>query len=506
MKKLLFQSLCLSSSLTPLQILVNKFAGIGGDIGIERQGADYYLYQKMDKNLYWTLGLMSLTVGLCTINSQKVNSVCTPAIFIPENDASIAYGGANWQNHASNAALYKGFYSRNLATVGTTATWTTPNNTTIVGAWNMWGFGNMGLSLVTIDGDKTRATKLPTAQNLVDSGEAANTILVTNGGYFAPTDRVFGSSTVLALSPSVLQVFADDLTAGVHTVVLTLSGMKTAASSDIRLYITCFFYATDATTLSAMSQGAFPAGSGLYNSVMRTNLQLTSGVMEYALQVIPDGGTLNVLHGNTHGYDNQTALTIKVDGTTVTPVDGVITIGSSSVEITRTSSLKNADTGAEIGVSVTIYTLSPITGITINWTITWSVDATASTACYPAMWILPALLDKGSQNGVAVDTDYSVNDGTYKSQANGNAAYLWDSDGVYAAICNIAPSDIFAATGGLTGGSGWLWIEDRNDATLANKIYFGRAGGDIKPADIWSCKANYRVHKFANANSSLARP
>jgi hypothetical protein len=473
-------------SKTPLQLLLAKFNGIGGDVGIERRTNDYRLYQQVEDQRYWSVNLKSNTTGSYTINSWTQTNISVPAVHVDQNAASVAYTGENWQLDLDSASARWGTtYSRNLATVGSYATFTSPDNVTLLGIVSLASFGNMGIVKIVIDGDPTLANKLPTAQALVDGGTAPDTILVANGGSLNPTDRVFDGWTTHGDA-----IVADNLTAGVHTLQMVHTGHKHNSSSDVRLYVDGFFYVTNSQTLTGMTR-----------SVEYTSLLPAASVHEYAHTVQPDGGTSGFV-GNSHGYDSQVSIAVKVDGSAVELSAGQVASGS-LVEVTRVSKIKNRDTAADLADVTTVYTMHPVTGLTIAYSITWLGDATASAACYSEMFAVAALFDKGSQIAVEEDVDLSTDNGTYKAQANGNAAWVWDSDGNYGALLYIP--NVVVATRGLVSVNGYLWIEDRSDGTGINKIYLACAGGDIAPNDVWESQGNYRVKYFADANAALAR-
>lgn len=468
--------------------------GIGADVAVERQGSDYWLHQKISSELYWTLRLKSTTTGATTINSIMGSRISRPAVRVDQGAAGVTFGGTWVGTALANASSYGGTYAR--ADVATSyVEYTTPAGATGIGMRSQF-FTNSGVWLVTIDDDNTLANQCLTAQQMVTAGTLPDTVLAANGGTLNPTDRVLDGYNSSLFSTAVegyeintgfYKLLASGLAPGAHKVRLTATVYKNASSGGVRLIVDALYYTT--TTMT-----------GANWSIQETNLYPTNSVFEYAHTVRVGAGTQDFV-GNTHGYDNQTALAIEVDGSVVAPDDQEVVVGS-LLEITRTSSLKDIDAGTDIGESVTTYTLHPTNGLTIGWQITWAVELVAAATCYPAMFPTGPLLDRGANNAYASDVDLSANDGEYKARANGRYAYLWDADGVYGALFTV--TDVDTATGGLVSELGHLFIEDRNEAGYLNKVYLLRAGGAVAVNDVWESEANYRVKIFADANASLA--
>ena len=216
--------------------LLTAFAGPGGAVGIERSGTKYYLLAPIQSGQYNTTRLETYSFGGTTeyIISQIESRV---ALLSLEDDDPAAVTAGTWVALTDSRA-YGGDY-RYSKTANDTLTFTTPANTNIVGARHC-SLTNGGVAKVAIDGDLTRATLLPTAQDLVTAGTLASTVLIANGGTLAPTDRILNNYGANNWDNKV--IYCNDLAAGVHTVVITICNYKQAASTDTRVYFGGLMY------------------------------------------------------------------------------------------------------------------------------------------------------------------------------------------------------------------------------------------------------------------------
>lgn len=472
---------------TKLQTLLGLFRGSGGNVALQRSGLDYWLHYPIAGELVASFYLDSYTIGAYTANS--ILAVWAKKLYasVEEDDASVVRTGT-WVN-LTNAGAYGGDYSYSL-TAGDTAVFTTPAGVTAVGVRGCH-LTNCGVAKVAIDGDLTRANKLSTAQQLVDAGTLANTVLIANGGTLNPTDRIINMYG--ANNYDTKTIFADDLTAGAHVITLTITGYKQAASSAARVYIAGMLYHAPSTGFDAIGLAIMDV------------IQIGAGgsVYDYVNLILPDGAVTPAYVGSGHGYENQTSLTFTLDGVASAPADGEVVYGNSIIA-TRVTDLYHPEIGAggtPIGASVTTYTIDARYGLKIDAAITWGQGG-ATTQSYPAMFPVLAFLDRGANIDLrGQSVTLADNNGSFKANAKSKAAYLWDDDGNYGALLYAPDTSkntldyVYAPTVSMA-------IEDRAGGVF-NKIYQARVSGATETFvlnDVWQSTAYYYIQYFANTS------
>jgi hypothetical protein len=476
----------LASTNLRLPPILAKFANTQNEVGISRIGSSYYLWQKQGAGRYLCASLPYATTGTASYNSLR--RLDYQYLVVDESvvgNAAVTRTGAGW---AFGTTYYR------TEGVGDYTTHTTPDNTVVVGIKGQQS-SNAGISLVTIDGDRTRATKLPTAQQLVDAGALPNTILITNGGTLNPTDRLLDQ---YAVTTPHLVVLADDLTPGVHQVVVTCTGYKNPLSTAARTYSKSVLYAT--TTTNLVTPGtAFVPEQAIFSD---------QSVFEYALAYQPSGASDFALRGNGHGYDYQSSWSVKLDGVDTTVNDGEYKTGS-LVQITRLSALRHPEVGAgatDVGASTVIYTMRPDTGLWVDWSISWLVDGDMRSA-YVAMMPLDESVSSKGATELGSDVILTAHDDSELLQTASRYAYAWQAAGQYGAIMYV--DNIPAAVNGwtYTATGKKMYIQDRAGGVF-NKLYLMRVSNATEPylaGDVWQSRINYRVMRFADANAALAR-
>ena len=112
---------------------------------------------------------------------------------------------------------------------------TTPSDTLSIAVNGYQNLANGAMFLVTIDGDPTLASLLPTAQDLVTGGSLDASALVGGGGTLNPTDRIYDNYT-LAQNINTedgkghLTQIATFASAGAHTVRFTQTAYANVSS------------------------------------------------------------------------------------------------------------------------------------------------------------------------------------------------------------------------------------------------------------------------------------
>ena len=416
--------------------------------------------------------------------------------------STFAIGSAAQATLTGTAATIFPSYRYN-GTAGATASWTTPANSTAV-AVGVLAALNGGLAKVTINGDATLATLLPTAQQLVDAARYPASILVANGGTLNPTDRVLdcysGSPTTFYDQKKML---AEGLTPGAHAVVITVSGYQPTGGTGTRTYVDRFASATAATA---------PTTAG---AEMFTAYDYSPGfgsAWEYAIDAKPVGGTTSIFIGQqAHQLEEQTGFSIYLDDLGATPADGSITACSSAM-IVRTTKMFHPETGAALNstpwaTTTTTYRLDR-RGLTVTPDITFARDMVVRTA-YSMMPLAPRTGLSAKADRAALEANATVQtmtgSTTRKGHSRSASAWAWDSTGKIGAAMYVP--DHYNFTDGYTV-PGLSQIEDRGGSVPTTKIYFPWAGPDVErtfPAGYrkkWTTR--HMIGYFTDANATLS--
>lgn len=413
--------------------------------------------QHIGDQRWWRWRLQEITQGAYTQNYLTTQAVDTPMASVDDDDADVVFTGSWTRN--TNAASFEGAYHHSV-TSGDTAVWTSPSGTTRL-ALRVVKAINGGVAKVALSGGAT-ADLLPTAQELVDDGTLASSVLVANGGTLSPSDRVldcYQGSTDYDFGVAL----ADGLTPGAYTVTVTATGYKQSGASAARAYITGFSYSSPDVT---------PSTSGA-TFVQAKVLMTFSSAAEYAIYWKPPGGSYEWL-GQVHGYDNQTAFSFTVDGAAVSLSDGDVVFGSRVVG-TRTSELFHPDVGAgatKVGDSTVTYTLTD-DGLQIDWTIEWLTTGTIG-RMFPAMFPLDGpVFTAGSVDGAGENYDLTGNDDSSYGAIASYLGYVWESGGNWAAGMRLP--DLVGVNNFVAAGPGTLFfIQDRAGVVNITKLYATR--------------------------------
>lgn len=478
------------------------FAPLGTGVRLSRSGTTYTMWQHLGAQV-WCRTTLASEAGLpgggnlvrritgTGVGSASVD-IAVPTLYVDDTDGSIAYTGTGWES-ISNAGAYGGAYQR-PTTSGAKATWTTPDATTRVGI-DYVKVSSAGIAKVTIDGSTTAANLLPTAQQLVDAG-APNTILVANGGPFAPTDRVLDMYAA-ASSYRNKQWLADDLAAGVHTVVISMTTAKQSASSDSRIYVDAFFYGTPALTPDTSS------------AVMVPLAQVTeySTTSEYA---ILSGATW---FGGSHGYEVETALSFTIDGVSTAPADGATSTGTQLIA-TRTTNLFHPDyaSGASpVATTSLTYTVDQA-GMHVQGSINWLGSLPIARAYIGMLTANGNLLKKYLATNLASSLTLTTNDGGLYGASRSLAAWLWDAGDVSsgpgraASLVLVSPQSVnnWLHSDGAAASPRLMFVEDRTSGTgYGHKVYPTRvapsSGATVANGDVWTIDYYHRHQWFPAA-------
>ena len=484
------------------QWLADVFSSAKGAVLVKFEATELYrLLAALDDTYWWGVDLhqVTSTPGSYALHQIACLYSATAMLSVADGDASIARSGT-WSSSTANANAYNGAY-RQTSTTGDYVEFTTPASTVRVGLRAVHT-SNAGISKVTVNGDATLATLLPTAQDLVNQGALASSALVANGGTLSPTDRVLDQYRITNNNVRFDTVtgIVDGLSPGSHTVRLTNTGYKNASSSDDRLYMAGFTYGTLTTTIGTTNAEVVPFEylTPPYDS---------GSAFEFAHELVPSSGSYTWI-GSGHGYETQDSVAVYVDGQTRTMSAGD-DIQGVTAELVRTSHLRHPDYGggsSNLADVTTVYRMSSA-GLHISWEATWLASATVR-ASYPAMQPLSAVtFTKASVAADDVTSDYSLtaHDGSYLIKKRSDAGYLWQPSGRWAALLMIRDRAVPASW---TKAAPDYWmVEDRNYSIV--KQYVSRVAGSfaesVSNGTVWRSSARHMVQRFADPDVVLAR-
>jgi len=270
----------------------------------------------------------------------------------------------------SNSGTFKGDYGWSV-TAGSTLSASITGG--IVGVLTTMTT-NGGYGIVSIDGDYTRATRLP----LFSAADYA-------AGRCRQSDvgkRYFSCYASALYDEHV--IFADDLAASAHAVTIEATGTKAAASSDARCYIQ-HLLSCNGETVGASNIYAIPVH---YISHNRTDWSAHSPVVKWA----PSGSSDYQFLGENHADGTQskeltTALSVFVDVTDQTALAAGSYASGTIITINHTNTVAHkANLSTVVATKVRKFTAVANRRLPImcdsKWT--WSASGTAEVE-YPVM-------------------------------------------------------------------------------------------------------------------------
>lgn len=395
----------------------------------------------------------------------------------------------------TSGSTFWGGYRRSSKTEDAYVELVTPDGVVDVGGFLSTSI-NAGIILVTIDGDRTLATELPTAQDLVDNETLVASALTTNGGILNPTDRVldlFSTVSSGAGNPFQWRYFAKGLTPGSHTVRYVRTGYKNISGSNSNLYISGMFYRVAGETLPASDECFIP--KAVFNA--------PASRLEFAISTQPVGASIREWMGHSGTEYHRSTPELSVDGTpTDWPTD--IAVRGKSIRFTLDTYLRHPDTGiTDIGLVTRSYTLTAA-GLQHDFTLTWQVDVEVR-AAYPCMLAAEDIFDRGSMVGAGTDYTLTANDGTNTPKVPSQVGYFWQSAGNWALAMHIPD---LATVHNYSAPDCGMWLTDR-EGSLSNKCYAERNTQSlaVDAQTVWEGCARFLGMYFADgAEGALARP
>ena len=417
------------------QQLLAQFGG-SEDVGIWNNletYENYFVYQHLYQNKYWRVKYRSaggaFASGQNNIVTFAEHVVDLYKAYNPNTTPAVTLSGA-WIASAGNDYLGGALYYTNTA--GRYAEVTTGAGTS-AGCLSVSGGVNRGFALVEIDGSKTAADLLTTAQDLVDSGVIANTCLVANGGTLNPTDRVWDqhgltqnyNATNTDGGGTYLKWFSNTLSNEPHTIRITVTGYKNISSSGA-------YVQWVGLVAGGVSSRASQGGNDLLVQVQGAD---GAGVPEISYSFKPTGATNTAWLGHAGMALLNAVPEVKVNGVVTALTKGISASGD-SISITLTNDVRHPETGANNqGAYDITYTFAKDTQLTINHTVTWLTGGTAEG--YPCMMTAShAIFDRFKTYG-NTEKDLTAGDYSVNLNTRTQSAWCWDFDGYAARLMYI---------------------------------------------------------------------
>lgn len=397
----------------------------------------------------------------------------------------IDFDGAGWihsisPNYGSYSQDMGGRWSYNNA-AGCSFSYTTEALTTHIWLLQLKSISVGCAAIVEIDGSRTAANALPTAQELIDSGTLANSILVANGGAFAPTDRVLEYYSQNANSEILI---ASNLTPGVHTITVTQTGHRHASSAGNNIYLAAL--AIGRTDLRFDDTNLY----FIDHQYVWDMTTLGYPVDEFAYSITPTGTNGGEWIGHVNSTTLLTVPTFTNDGVAITPANRTIYRGTQFV-MSYSMNTYHSEVVPSIGTLAVTLTFNELTWLSIDHTYTLAVGG--SVTGYGAMMTTAELLNKCSYLGASQDYDLDNGDNSLQGSHQTGDFYSWDEDGYVGSIIymsNLADVDNWATS------VSDLYYLDHGSGTY-NKAYYERfIATAFNSGAVWRSRVNQRIQWF----------
>lgn len=211
---------------------------------------------------------------------------------------------------------------------------------------------------------------------------------------------------------------------------------------------------------------------------------------EYAAYVKAAGMGRPEWVGNVHGYEEETALRIVLDGQ---PVKPGIWFGERAV--VQRKSVLHSPKGGVLGRAVTTYAMTE-EGLRVSAQLRWRTSLSVQ-RYYVGMLPGDEELDQGAiGDSTPIPLTAGTSDAAGGLHAPALGATLSSNDVEASVEVSAAAVDGWATS---SEGDGLTYIDDR-EGNVLNKVYFSRvspAGGPVQvaPGDVWSSSALYTARR-----------
>lgn len=448
--------------------------------------AIYGILQGMGNNvLLHRIGALNPTVGSAATpewQSYELGRV------MGSKHISQATKSGSWSN-APGTSHYGGAYNSNTVQ-GSYVQWTTTGESTSIGIYDLTPTTS-AVYIVEINGDKTLANLLPTAQDLFDTGNYSSILTFCN-----PTDRVLDPKVlptgVLRTDDSIWGdsrrlLVATGLSSGAKTVKLINTGISNSlytASTTVR--IAGIFYTDSSLTLQDVSFSGNqlePLPSENFDTI-GTDSNFAISVNSYFLG-----------HSNTQYFVSSE---LKIDGVSLATIpEHSFTYIGDEIELTVNGILKDGPSGTNRATYTQKYTFRADTGIKVEYTDFTFIATSVASAAYIPQFGFNNSWSRMTTESETTTRIMTADDNSEHASAACQYGWAWNPTTNWGAIVAV-PSYKTAPVGNIV-------LSDRADGV--NKIYFLHStgqtfniGDNFNGFIVW-----YRFKKFADATATLAK-
>ncbi len=420
-----------------------------------------------------------------------------------------------------NALAYDGKYYTS-STSNATIQFTTTGSSEKIGVFDQIT-SSTKLAIVEINGDKTLANKLPTAQQLVNAGVISTSALIANGGTLDPSWRILNSKspqnsvtgdTLFMYGSSRRVILAENLAPGVKTVKFTVTPYYPNGTSSTGLFrVAGIWYYDDTRSMSHFPEAHFePVDEGV-------SLGVGASDHNFAFSFTPAGSSQAIWLGHD-GTQFAGQAQLKIDGvpfTTIPP--NTYTYTGEEVELDVSGTLRSGPSSPQLATFNQKYTFRADNGIKIDSHIDWLVSGEISSGYIPQL---------GVNNSLSRATTATANT-TYNLDSNlGNVffnqfdttAAIWNPTTDWAILTHL---DDFVIEPPVVNSAipvdenqlvstihefpqDWIvQFQDREGGAI-NKIYYRKYQNSlISPGDTVDTSARYMFKKILNVDSVLSQ-
>lgn len=456
----------------------NSMVGYTSDVYAETLATnDYAIKTATPTEGIWTRYRLTIPDGETVPYLQDV-SWRFHSVRVPVDDAGITYSGS-WFDYSGTGGLAGESFKRSSNAAGEYAEWVSPATTGVVVHTGHISVG--GLSKIYVDGSSTACNGLSTAQDMVDRGWYANTILVANGGTLDPDDRVINHSRDGYEAYGGIprgHLVAYGLSNTTHTVRIECTGYDGLffAAGSPRTYLWGFGVITEPDTAGA-DEWIFREGARVLSA--DPSLKPSRMTQEYAIRWTPDVLETSDWSGQSHLNENFVSLAVTQNT-------------SSQFQLTRNTQFTHPEGVGTYCDAETVFTWGQ-GGLRIDNTFTWTQVAYMTTA-YLAMQTMYSgehyeytSLEK--LRGSAERSTETIDNNDDVEHLVGEARTMWMYGGNFVAALRVTDDHVIGA-------ESRIWDRTRTNDEGYDKTYIARhvSASNVPVAvnEVWNSTAYHR--------------
>lgn len=406
---------------------------------------------------------------------------------------AVRVGNWNWMNDATKFG--GGYYNGTTGSI----TFQTHSGVTRIGIYDI-PVSSSGVFLVEIDGDRTLANHLPTADALVANGTLSASFLVAQGGNLNPTDRIYyqkspaGTSLIPASTSGMDNMLtqnrrvriASNLSAGIHTVKFVQSGYSASGSQASNLRISGIWFDSPQTGIGDPNIG--------FEIKANQEMHCPSSDNNFAFRFCPNGllgsGQYEWLGHNNGSQIKSGSCQLSLDGILFSDIPMGTLRKTKTLTLTVPGSLKHPGVSDPVASYSQKYTISAQAGIECESSIQWNEGGHISLGYIPQLAAFEPI-NKGTVWEASQNYMLDQNNDANRYNQKGTQAYIWSPVSNWAMLLQSSIQDT-------------IWLADRSDQY--NKIYFRHYNNAIiQPGDALNVLSNYRFKKMEQADLSLSK-